>query len=423
MTTGIPRARLAAAALVMAMASCLQLQDAAAQSLDGQYAFYLTAKCARLNFDRFEGELSNDVVPGQAGPELDAFCSGLPPVGGGTDASSASTGTAGNVGRGGDEALRRRQSEARGDDAAGAGEFSILSTGLTSLFASVNYAHEDQKMRRFEGGRRADLLALTLGLDRKLGDSGLIGAAAGIEDQSGDLDAGGTSDNRGYSALLYGSWMPVPALFLDLNGGVTFRKADSSRSVSFTRTLDSGSGPRVIESIAPARANSKVDQLESRAALLAGYDIGIGATSFGPRLAVEYRRNAIDGTAETGVSPMALVIDKQVEASLRSGLGAQASHVVNTGSAVYVVQLNADWWHEFEDNQRDIDARFAQDLRDEPVRFRFQNQPPDRDVFTARASLAVTMPRGFSVFGSVDGLVGHSYLSRYGAALGLRKEL
>ena len=48
---------------------------------------------------------------------------------------------------------------------------------------------------------------------------------------------------------------------------------------------------------------------------------------------------------------------------------------------------------------------------------------PDRDVFTSRLSLAVTMPRGFSAFVSVDALFGHSYLDHYGAALGLRKEL
>jgi hypothetical protein len=33
------------------------------------------------------------------------------------------------------------------------------------------------------------------------------------------------------------------------------------------------------------------------------------------------------------------------------------------------------------------------------------------------------MSRGWSAFGSVDALLGHSYLSRYGAATGLRREL
>jgi outer membrane autotransporter protein len=120
---------------------------------------------------------------------------------------------------------------------------------------------------------------------------------------------------------------------------------------------------------------------------------------------------------------MALAVDRQTEKSLRSGLGLQGSLAMNSGTAVLLLQLNADWWHEFQDHQRLIRARFAQDLRADPVRFGYQNQPPDRDVFTARLSLAVTMPHGFSAFASVDGLFGHSYLDRYGAALGLRKEL
>ncbi len=120
---------------------------------------------------------------------------------------------------------------------------------------------------------------------------------------------------------------------------------------------------------------------------------------------------------------MTLAIDRQVEKSLRTGAGLQASSVFNTASAVWVLQLNGDWWHEFKDDQRVIAAHLVEDLRAEPTPFDYQNQPPDRDTFTARASLSVTMPRGWSAFTSVDALLGHRYLSRYGAAIGLRKEL
>lgn len=399
---------------------------ATAQSLEEQYAFYLSARCTSLQFERTDGEVPDDLVPGQAGTELDAFCSGTPPVGGGSSSESASTGVGTTSGGAADQALRRRQASLRnGKDGepAGADEFGILASGGTSLFGSFSYARDDQKARRFEGGRRVDQLALTLGVDWRLGTSGLLGIAGGVEDQSGDLDAGGTIDNRGYSALLYGSWLPAPAAFVDFNAGVVLRDAKTSRTVSFTRTFNTGGGPVVVESIAPARARSKADQQEWRAALLTGYDFQSGASSFGPRFAAEYRRTRIDGVVEQGATPMTLVIDRQVEESLRGGLGLQGSRVMNTKSAVFVLQLNADWWHEFQDDQRFIEARFAQDLRENPVRFRYQNQPPDRDVFTSRLSLGVTMPRGLSAFVSVDALFGHSYLDHYGAALGLRKEL
>lgn len=397
-----------------------------AQSLEEQYAFYLSAKCTNLQFDRIDGEVFDDLVPGQAGAELDAFCSGTPSVGGGSSSESASTGVGATSGAAADAALRRRQASLRSGkegEAGGGDEFGILASGRTSLFGSFNYARDDQKARRFEGGRRVDQLALTLGVDWRLGTTGLLGIAAGIEDQSGDLDAGGTIDNRGYSAILYGSWLPAPAVFVDLSGGLVQRDIETSRTVSFTRTFNNGGGPVVVESIAPARAESKTDQQEWRGALLTGYDWQFGGSGLGPRLALEYRRSRIDGVVESGATPMTLRIDQQTEKSLRGGLGLQASRVMNTTSAVFVLQLNADWWHEFQDDQRFIEARFAQDLRPNPVRLRYQNQPPDRDVFTSRLSLGVTMPRGFSAFLSVDALFGHSYLEHYGAGLGLRKEL
>lgn len=70
-----------------------------------------------------------------------------------------------------------------------------------------------------------------------------------------------------------------------------------------------------------------------------------------------------------------------------------------------------------------IEAHFAQDLRSEPSRLRYQNQPPDRDVFTVRASLGLTMREGWSAFATADVLLGHAYRHRYGVALGVRKQL
>jgi outer membrane autotransporter protein len=406
--------------IALGACACLRLQPAAAQSLEEQYVYYLISACNNLNFARVPDQFGDPIIvaPGQAGPELTAYCSRPAPVAGPGDTQSATT-SAGTAGSAADQALRRRQASLRkGEEAAtqGPDEFGILSSGATSLFASFNYAREDQQARRFEGGRRADQLALALGLDRRLGAAGVAGIAAAIEDQSGDLDAGGSADYRGYSALLYGSWTPGPALFVDFNGGFTARNTSTSRTVTFLRTQPQ-------EFIAPARAHSKADQQEWRGALLAGSDFAYGRNSFGPRLAVEYRRSTLDGYTETGSSAMALVIEEQVEKSLRGGVGLQGSRVMNAGSAVWVLQLNTDWWHEFEDDQRFISARLAQDLRANPVRFRYQNQPPDRDVFAARMSLSATMPHGFSAFVSVDGLFGHSYLNRYGVALGLRKEL
>ena len=75
--------------------------QARAQSLDEQYAYYLTGKCQNLGFTRGP---NNVVAPGQAGPALAAFCSGPPITGGSNQTSSLGGGaTAEEIGNSGGE--------------------------------------------------------------------------------------------------------------------------------------------------------------------------------------------------------------------------------------------------------------------------------------------------------------------------------
>jgi uncharacterized protein YhjY with autotransporter beta-barrel domain len=400
---------------------------AQAQSLGDQYAYFLSVKCGSMNFAR---DSAGNLTAGQAGPLLKQYCDGdvgsNDPVPG-TFATTASTGSA-VTGRADEAAVRRRtSSEGDGEENAGPGPDGALSLGgRHGVFASLKHDGETRDPTSLEGGHRANLLGLTVGIDRRLTSSSLIGAAAVLEDQSGQFDAGGEFDHRGYGLLLYGSWLPAPEAFVELTAGTTLREASSRRMVSFERTFtpaNSPGPPIVVESIAAAPVSSDVDQRELMASVQAGYDIRSGGSAVGPRLALQYRRARIDATVESGDSPMALVIDPQTRKSLRTGIGLEASRAANLRSAVMVVQLNAEWWHEFRDDQRIITARFAEDLRPEPSRLQFQNEAPDRDVFVARASLGVTLRHGWSAFAAVEALLGHSWLRRYGAAIGVRKEL
>jgi hypothetical protein len=403
---------------VLATASAI----AQAQSLDDQYANFLAARCTRMNFAR---DVNFDLLPGQAGPNLQAFCSGLPPVGGGSDSSSATSGTSTNRGPADDPALRRRLAQLRDEDHVETSPSTTATTsdGAIGAFLSLNFQSEEQDPTEFEGGQEANTYALTAGLDRRFGTRAVIGIAARAEKLSGDFVSGGDFENQGYGATLYASWLPANELFFDFAAGIVSRSSESRRVVSFTRTSSTQGGPPfVLESIAPATAVSDTDQTEIGAELRSGYDWTAGAVSVGPRVALEYRRTTIDGYIESGSTPMTLIIDEQTEKSLRGALGLQASRAFTAGGAVLVLQGNLDWLREFEDDQRFISARFAEDLRPNPTRFNYQNQPPDRTAFAGRLSMSATWRNGLSGFVATDGLFGHEYLNRYGAALGLRKE-
>lgn len=403
-----------------------------AQSLDEQYDFFLgtlSRRCQNLNF-----AVDDDLVllPGQAGPQLAAFCSGPPQVGGGATNNSqgGTTGASGGRAAVEDAALRRRRERARADEqetAPDAGnDVTLIDGGNVNAFLSVDYQRENQKTTRYEAGHSSDLFNGTLGADYRFGSTAVAGAALKFEDLSGDFASGfGDFHARGRGAVLYGSWFPYQTLFIDVNAGIVSRDVDTRRIVGIRRvTIASPSAPPVIgffPSLTPV--DSATHSREENAEIRTGYDFVAGRATFGPRAGVVVRRAELDGFTEHGSSPMRLSFDPQIEKSLQSSLGLQASAAFNTGAGVIVPQLNLDWLHESRDDQRFITARFADDLRANPSKLRFLNAAPDRDTFRMRLSTVAVFAHGVNAFWSVEGLAGHDYIDRYGLAMGIRVEL
>lgn len=418
--------------------ACAWLSSATAQTLDEQYDFYLGAISRRCQNMNFEVDASLILLPGQAGPLLEAFCSGPLPVGGISTTSSQGGGTgASSNGRGAaeDAALRRRRerlrAEGRQDDsdelaAPAADDFSLLESGKTSVFLSMDYQYEKQKQTRYEAGHRSNLFNGTLGVDHRFGATALTGIALKYENLTGDFaNSAGDFQTRGSGAVLYGSWFPQDNLFIDMNAGVIRRSLDTRRIVGIRRVVigSPGSPPNISFSPPLTPVDNNTHSRESNAEIRSGYDFVAGRVTAGPRAGIVMRRAELDGFTERGNTPMTLIFDAQTEKSLQSSLGFQAGAAINTASGVILPQLNIDWLHEFSDDQRVITARFAEDLRPNPSRLRFLNAAPDRDSFKMRISTVAILPHGVSAFVSVEGTAGHEYLDRYGASIGVRMEL
>lgn len=419
--------------------ACAWMADAAAQTLDQQYDFFLsgiTRRCQNMNF-AVDDELV--LLPGQAGPRLQAFCSGPLPVSGGGSANSQGGGAGAAGGARGafdDAALRRRRDHLRAEDKdapnasaradAQGEEFGIFDSGNASAFLSLDYQHERQKVTRYEAGHTSDLINATLGVDYRFGTRAVLGLALKYDDLSGDfVGASGDFASRGRGGVLYGSWLPLPNLFIDMNAGVARRNVETRRIVGIRRVvIASPSSPPLISFSPPLQqVASDADSHERTVELRSGYDFSSGRLTFGPRVGAMFKRTGLDGFIEAGDTPMTLVFREQTDKSLTSALGLQASAAINTASGVLLPQLNLDWLHEFQDDQRLITARFAEDLRPVPSQLRFLNAAPDRDTFRARLSAVAVFAHGFSAFVAIEGLAGHEYLDRYGASIGVRIEL
>jgi outer membrane lipase/esterase len=425
----------------------LFIAQASAQTLDQQYEYYLQTasppgitndqKCLRLGFER----TGATIVAGQAGPNLFGLCSGFPdlPQGSNPAGAAVSGGAAGasvsRSGRSNDAALRRRRDNARAEENETASLTSLrggaASSDSESLFAnggvffSYDYRDEEQSITYYEDGRDAERTTLTLGADYRFGSTLLAGVALSLDELAGDFDSGGEFETNGYSASLYGSWLPIDNLFVDFSAGYDTKDIDTTRIVGRTvYFLPIGqTEPQERISVPYSQVNGKTDGDTMKADLSAGYDFQLSRFTVGPRLGAMWANTTTDAYKERGESAMTLAFDEQKEASLITSAGLQASAAFTFRGIVIVPQLNANWLHESRGDQRVIVARFAEDLRATPVRFGFLNEPPDRDVYTARFSVVGVFAHGVSAFIAAEQLFAHDYREQFGASIGLRWEM
>lgn len=363
------------------------------------------------------------------GPQMQITClftSAGPGSGGGTN--SASGGSSGGGGAG-SYAVRRRLKELReGEDddkqasenqVASLAETSIaqesFSSGKFSLFISGDFDVSNRDTTTFESGYDSNIWAVTVGGDYRITDALTAGIAANIGQQSGDFSSGGEFDTTTYGAVVYASYYPtaLPGYFADLVLGYARKNFEVDR---FTNGIFNG-----VTTLGISSSDTNGNELSSR--LLLGKDFASGRFTFGPRAGVNFQVTDIDEATETGTTGLELVYDKRTVESLQSVLGVQATTAISTGIGVISPQLAFEWVHEFRSDQEGIDARFAQDLRPNPAKFSFQNEKPDRDVFNTRLGLVLVLPKGIQAFAEGRALVGHSFFTTFGGAIGMRLEL
>jgi uncharacterized protein YhjY with autotransporter beta-barrel domain len=403
-----------------------QTQAQTLQTLDDQYADYLPGKCQNMGFAR---DASFNLLPGQAGPHLAAYCSGFPIVSGGQENNSTG-GAAGaedlnNQGGEEDRALQRRRRRLENDaGVADPADTELASFGATSVFSSLDEQHEHQINTPYEAGRTASGFGGLLGADHRWGTTAVAGVALRYQGESGTIESGGHFSTHAPGVRAYGSWVPVEGLFIDADVGFDHRDLDTLRIVGLQVITFGHGGPGAISYDPPlASAVSSTHEGIASGALQTGYDFRFGGLAIGPRVAVAFSHSVLDPYVESGDTPMTLAFDEQTRTSLRSLAGLQATHAINLRGWVLVPQLNADYVHEYRDDQQLLTAHFAEDLRPDPTQLRFLNNPPDRDWFVFRLSTVAVLPDGVSLFAAAETTSGNTYLRRYVATLGARWEL
>jgi uncharacterized protein YhjY with autotransporter beta-barrel domain len=411
-----------------ATAICLLLDciPAAAQTLDEQYDFYLRTRCRNMNFANAGTTGAPSISASDAGPNLRGYCS---PAGSTAQDTRPTTllggaawsGAGQEVQSGADAAARRRR-EVLSGTGADDNTTQLAKLGAAAVFATFDYRHDRQVQSTWEPGSITRAVSAVLGIDRRFGSQGVLGAALRLERVTGDIDSGGDFDGNSGGLGVYGSWWPVDSLFVDVAFSVETGSLDMRRIVGREIAITTSSGTSFVQDPAPAPVDSEPHRSSFSWDWRAGYDLSYLGFTGGPRLGFSVNHSRVRDYAESGDTPMTLRFDTRRTTSLQSVAGLQVGWALPIRGIAVVPQLNLDLVHEFANDQQLLRATFAEDLRDQPSELRFLGNAPDRGWRVYRASIAASLQR-FSAFLAYQKTSGHSLIDRYQASLGLRLEL
>jgi outer membrane autotransporter protein len=386
-------------------------RPALAQTYDEAINGLLDKGCAGLNL----------ITPGSPvgfGPQLTEICTSPPatPSGSADSSGSGASPKQAEVTALVQQRLATAREAADGEDEKDGGASSDtvvdLGGGL-GVYVTGEYESLNKERTRFEDGYDSNNSGLLLGVDYRFRKWLVAGVAVDYWDFDGDYDQGGGFDTDAYGIIGYASFLPSDRTFVDVVLGYARRDEDRTRQASFTDEFD-----RDFEG--PVRGDFNGD--DYIAGVFAGYDYSIRNFTIGPRLGLNYVRNNNDSYAERGQTGLELRIDSDDWTSLQSRVGIQATAAFSTQFGVLVTQVLAAWVHEFEDDQRNINASFVQDLRPNPTTFTFETEEPDRDYADVVIGISAVLPNGLQPFANFATLISNSQFDSYSVAIGLRAD-
>jgi outer membrane autotransporter protein len=324
----------------------------------------------------------------------------------------------------------RREQERQPRAPAGSAD---ATSGLrgASVFVAGEFEAFEKDITRFEPGYRSESGGGTLGADYAFTNWMVAGAAFNYTHVEGNVSrSSGGFETDSYGGLVYAGFVPARGFFIDAVLGYARKDYLIDREIAYaTNTLTAGS-PRTRNGIAAGQTSG--DQYT--AGVNAGYDFIVRNLTIGPRVGLNYMLTTVNGFTERGrrasgcdpfvgcrslpATGLELTYERQAETSLTSVGGVFASLAISTVFGVIIPQTTFEYVHEFQDDQRSIRFRFAEDLN--RTKLRFSNDPPDRDYFHTSVGLVFVLPSGLSPFINYRTLLGYRDYTRHAVTAGLR---
>jgi uncharacterized protein with beta-barrel porin domain len=248
--------------------------------------------------------------------------------------------------------------------------------------------------------------SLTAGIDYRIGNSWILGLAAGYGTSRAhfDDDAGRVNSTH-YSGALYASYFN-DVFHLDVLGGYGQHTNNIGRNIRYASSSVSVGCDGVT---CAAQTSGAADARAFNFSIASGLDYHREALAFGPTLEVEYKNVSVDGYTETSDTGLALTYGGISGDSLLAKAGVYASYAWKTRWAVILPQVRARYLHEFRNDAKAQMVNFTADtLAGAATRsFAIFTDEPDRGYIDWKASLLFQFAHGFAAFVDYGGVAGH----------------
>jgi len=295
-------------------------------------------------------------------------------------------------------------------------------------FANMEYGFGDRNSTDFENGYDANSFGGVLGVDYGFNENWVAGVAFSytraevefdrVSQGSFDSVSGGEMETDSTTFSAFANY--VNGRFYS-SAIISFGQTDYDMDRSAVIPLDTG---RLAAESAILKSDTESDQFGAQLQL--GYTFGEGVVTYDVYGGYDYLNVEVDGFAETG-SPLGLVFDNQDIDSSQAFLGASVRRVFNMDFGVLVPYISAEYRREFDNNAREVSARYGLSVRGvnelfqgETDDFQIPTDDPDDSFFDLTAGVAAQFGNNIMLFGQISSTVGLKDTSANLITIGLR---
>ena len=284
------------------------------------------------------------------------------------------------------------------DGPSGAGEEGSDYNGW-SAFLSGNLGDGERVTHPGELGFDLKSRGVMFGVDRQIGDGGVVGASVNWSSLDTELERGaGSVDTRSYALSLYGSRAGLlagntPAAGearthydgLHLDGSLTYgrNRFDSEHLVDIAG-----------EPLAVAKSSNDANLFAIGAAT--GIDAHRGRTEFDGTLSGTWSRADVDDLTEDGPGPLILFVDGHEVESLTGSAALNVRSTFATSFGTITPSVRGELLHEFRSGARLVTAHFLKDRFG--TSFTIPIDQADANYGRIGAALQAGFPRGWTAF-------------------------